>query len=34
MIRKSFFGTQKTVIAALLKGDTVDSFIHKVQKRI
>ena len=31
MIRKSFFGTQKTVIAALLKGDSIDSFIHQAR---
>ena len=31
MIRKSFFGSQKTVIAALLKGDTVNSFIHQAR---
>ena len=31
MIRNSFFGTQRTVITALLKAETIDSFIHQAQ---
>ena len=31
MIKNSFFGTRQTVIAALLKGESISSFIHQAQ---
>jgi len=31
MIKNSFFGTRQTVIAALLKAETIDSFIHQAR---
>ena len=31
MIKNSFFGTRQTVIAALLKGESIESFIHQAR---